>query len=225
MTEQDFAALSSILERMPSGREAAWDIGMARLYKIALRNLPDGIASALVEAILDRTEPWRPAPGEIKHIVIELFAPRVPSPDEALEEVRYFIRRYGHNAKRIEGTNAFVLGDPSFSSTVIAAAVRSFGGWDRVCDNDDPSGVFEAHFKSAYVDRAEIDRARCLEVMREPDGFKALMTARKDGDTKRLAATCGNTDTMRTAIRTFAPVQVGAPGTKRDVSRLTTFAK
>lgn len=117
-----------------------------RVYVEELCDLDYDAAVAAARTLI-RTVEWLPTVAQIRAAVVALTS-ALPSPDEALLEVRREIGRVGS------------YGTPRFSSPVIERVVRAIG-WDTWCASENP-GIERAHFIRLYTEartRATHDQA------------------------------------------------------------------
>ena len=96
--------------------------------------------------------------------------------NEAYAELQKAIRQIGY------------MGKPEWSNPALAETVKTLGGWQAVCFNEDPEGVFRAQFREVYaivIGRMERKVTQSPEVR----AFIASMQAPQNGQLEAGDAT------------------------------------
>jgi len=148
-----------------------------------LVDLPYNQVCAAVDQIAVEGAEFAPTGGMIRAKVVELFDPDLPPcAGEAWADVLYAIRTFGRNRR------------PSFTHSIVGAAVDALGGWAMLCASDNPVAD-RAHFLRIYEPLADRYRKRALypPSVREALAEAALADARSLTDL--LALTPGEPGT------------------------------
>lgn len=96
----------------------------------------DAVRAALLDHAADE---FPPPPGRLRQAALRLSGVlAMPGADEALSEVYRTIREVGRYRH------------PIWSHPAIAAAVDACGGWQEVCNSENPEAL-RAHFKQLYA--------------------------------------------------------------------------
>lgn len=129
-----------------------WSDSLSEAYFLALVNVPDSYLSWVTEHIAKTFESkdFRPEPGDIRGMIYEWIAP-CPSLEDALAEVFDIANRHGRFARRVDGRNIYVEGDPVFSHTIVSKVIDAMGGWRNFVSNDkSDTATIRAQFRDLY---------------------------------------------------------------------------
>jgi hypothetical protein len=130
-----------------------------------LIDLDDNLLAAAIKNHRERSQ-WLPSIAEIRSSAVSLMRQASPADqdwNEAYAELQRLISSVGYISK------------PEFNNPALAETVRTLGGWQQVCWNEDPEGVFRGQFRDVYnVVIARMER----KVQQSPAvrGFIASMT-------------------------------------------------
>ena len=135
-----------------------------------LSDLDDTLLTMAVKNHIERSQ-WLPSIAEIRASAVSLMRQASPADqdwNEAYAELQKAIRQIGY------------MGKPEWSNPALAETVKTLGGWQAVCFNEDPEGVFRAQFREVYaivIGRMERKVTQSPEVR----AFIASMTAPQNG--------------------------------------------
>lgn len=105
-----------------------------------LSDLDDTLLTMAIKNHIERSQ-WLPSIAEIRASAVSLMRQASPADqgwNEAYAELQLQIRRLGY------------VGAPEWTNPALAETVRTLGGWQAVCFNEDPEGVFRKQFKDVY---------------------------------------------------------------------------
>jgi hypothetical protein len=114
--------------------------GMADVWLEHLSDMDDGLLTAAVKNHIERSQ-WLPSIAEIRASAVSLMRQASPADqdwNEAYAELQRQIGLVGY------------IGKPDFANPALAETVRTLGGWQQVCWNEDPEGVFRGQFRDVY---------------------------------------------------------------------------
>lgn len=143
---------------------------MLEVWLEDLADLPDDLLKAACKNHRERSQ-WLPSIAEIRASAVSLMRQASPADqdwNEAYAELQTAIRRYGY------------VTVPEWTNPALAETVKTLGGWQAVCFNEDLEGVFRAQFREVYaVVIAKMER----KVTQSPEvrAFIASMTAPVNG--------------------------------------------
>lgn len=106
-----------------------------------LSDLDDTLLKMAVKNHIERSQ-WLPSIAEIRASAVSLMRQASPADqdwNEAYAELQKAIRRYGY------------VTVPEWTNPALAETVKTLGGWQAVCFNEDPEGVFRAQFRDVYA--------------------------------------------------------------------------
>jgi hypothetical protein len=105
-----------------------------------LADLEDGLLVIALRNHRERSQ-WLPSIAEIRASAVSLMRQASPADqdwNEAYAELQRLILSVGY------------IGKPDFANPALAETVRTLGGWQQVCWNEDPEGVFRGQFRDVY---------------------------------------------------------------------------
>lgn len=143
-----------------------------------LSDLDDTLLTMAVKNHIERSQ-WLPSIAEIRASAVSLMRQASPADqdwNEAYAELQKAIRQIGY------------MGKPEWTNPALAETVKTLGGWQAVCFNEDPEGVFRAQFREVYaivIGRMERKVTQSPEVR----AFIASMTAPANGQLEAGDAT------------------------------------
>jgi hypothetical protein len=114
--------------------------GMADVWQEHLGDLDDALLVAAVKNHIERSQ-WLPSIAEIRASAVSLMRQASPADqdwNEAYAELQRLVLAVGYTGK------------PEFTNPALAETVRTLGGWQQVCWNEDPEGVFRGQFRDVY---------------------------------------------------------------------------
>ena len=135
-----------------------------------LSDVDDTLLKMAVKNHIERSQ-WLPSIAEIRASAVSLMRQASPADQDwsrAWSELQRQIRVIGY------------VGKPEWTNPALAKTVEHLGGWQAVCFNEDPEGVFRKQFKDVYevvIERMERSVTQSPAV-RE---FVASMTAPANG--------------------------------------------
>lgn len=138
---------------------------MLEVWQESLADLPADLLKVSVKNHIERSQ-WLPSIAEIRASAVSLMRQASPADqdwNEAYAELQRLIGSVGYVNK------------PNFANPALAETVRTLGGWQQVCWNEDPEGVFRGQFRDVYnVVIARMER----KVQQSPEvrAFVASMT-------------------------------------------------
>jgi hypothetical protein len=138
---------------------------MLDVWQEDLIDLDDNLLAAAIKNHRERSQ-WLPSIAEIRTSAVSLMRQASPADqdwNEAYAELQRLILAVGYTGK------------PEFTNPALAETVRTLGGWQQVCWNEDPEGVFRGQFRDVYqVVIARMER----KVQQSPEvrAFIASMT-------------------------------------------------
>ena len=106
-----------------------------------LSDLDDTLLTMAIKNHIERSQ-WIPSIAEIRASAVSLMRQASPADqdwNEAWAEMQRQILRVGY------------IGVPEWTNPALAETVKELGGWAAVCNNEDPEGVFRAHFRDVYA--------------------------------------------------------------------------
>ena len=143
-----------------------------------LSDLDDTLLTMAVKNHIERSQ-WLPSIAEIRASAVSLMRQASPADqdwNEAYAELQKAIRQIGY------------MGKPEWTNPALAETVKTLGGWQAVCFNEDPEGVFRAQFREVYaivIGRMERKVTQSPEVR----AFIASMQAPQNGQLEAGDAT------------------------------------
>lgn len=105
-----------------------------------LSDLDDTLLTMAVKNHIERSQ-WLPSIAEIRASAVSLMRQASPADqdwNEAYAELQRLVLAVGYTGK------------PEFTNPALAETVRTLGGWQQVCWNEDPEGVFRGQFRDVY---------------------------------------------------------------------------
>lgn len=135
--------LKRMLAALPqhSARFTEAQIGdMLEVWLEDLADLPDDLLKAACKNHRERSQ-WLPSIAEIRASAVSLMRQASPADqdwNEAWAEMQRQILRVGY------------VGVPEWTNPALAETVKTLGGWQAVCFNEDPEGVARAQFRETY---------------------------------------------------------------------------
>jgi hypothetical protein len=138
---------------------------MLEVWQESLADLSVDLLKMSVKNHIERSQ-WLPSIAEIRASAVSLMRQASPADqdwNEAYAELQRLILTVGY------------IGKPDFTNPALAETVRTLGGWQAVCWNEDLEGVFRGQFRDVYqVVIARMER----KVQQSPAvrGFIASMT-------------------------------------------------
>lgn len=114
--------------------------GMVDVWLEHLGDLDDALLAVAVKNHIERSQ-WLPSIAEIRASAVSLMRQASPADqdwNEAYAELQRQIGLVGYTGK------------PDFANPALAETVRTLGGWQQVCWNEDPEGVFRGQFRDVY---------------------------------------------------------------------------
>ena len=113
---------------------------MLEVWQEELADLPDDLLSVACRNHRERSV-WPPSIAEIRASAVSLMRQASPADqdwNEAYAELQRLILSVGYTGK------------PDFANPALAETVRTLGGWQQVCWNEDKEGVFRGQFRDVY---------------------------------------------------------------------------
>ena len=114
---------------------------MRDVWQKRLADLPTELLTMACANHIERSQ-WLPSIAEIRASAVSLMRQASPADqdwNEAYAELQKAIRRYGY------------VTVPEWTNPALAETVKTLGGWQAVCLNEDPEGVFRAQFREVYA--------------------------------------------------------------------------
>ena len=114
---------------------------MRDVWQKRLADLPTELLTMACANHIERSQ-WLPSIAEIRASAVSLMRQASPADqdwNEAYAELQKAIRRYGY------------VTVPEWTNPALAETVKTLGGWQAVCFNEDPEGVFRAQFRDVYA--------------------------------------------------------------------------
>ncbi len=114
---------------------------MLEVWQEDLADLDDNLLTMACRNHRERSQ-WLPSIAEIRASAVSLMRQASPADqdwNEAYAELQKAIRRYGY------------VTVPEWTNPALAETVKTLGGWQAVCFNEDPEGVFRAQFRDVYA--------------------------------------------------------------------------
>ena len=140
---------------------------MAEVWSEDLADLPPDLLKVACRNYRERSgSDWLPSISQIRSSAVSLMRQASPADqdwNEAYAELQRLIGSVGYVNK------------PNFTNPALAETVRTLGGWQAVCWNEDLEGVFRGQFRDVYqVVIARMER----KVQQSPEvrAFIASMT-------------------------------------------------
>jgi hypothetical protein len=142
VTIDPLTEILTIISNMTPGAAPQWNPGMAKMYQIGLRSVPDEGAGILAEAIVD-TCTFRPSVHEILTLWRKISAPEAAvSPDTLVAQIYSLRDKYGEFAVSSPDFPGLRLaGEPQWSDPLKRRIVAAMGGWVTFCRDDAPASV------------------------------------------------------------------------------------
>ena len=115
-------------------------VDMLDVWQEDLADLEDGLLVIALRNHRERSQ-WLPSIAEIRASAVSLMRQASPADqdwNEAYAELQRLILSVGY------------IGKPDFANPALAETVRTLGGWQQVCWNEDPEGVFRGQFRDVY---------------------------------------------------------------------------
>jgi hypothetical protein len=115
-------------------------VDMLDVWQEDLADLDDALLVAACRNHRERSI-WLPSVAEIRASAVSLMRQSSPADqdwNEAYAELQRQIGLVGY------------IGKPNFANPALAETVRTLGGWQQVCWNEDPEGVFRGQFRDVY---------------------------------------------------------------------------
>jgi len=115
-------------------------VDMLDVWQEDLADLEDGLLVIALRNHRERSQ-WLPSIAEIRASAVSLMRQASPADqdwNEAYAELQRLISSVGY------------IGKPEFANPALAETVRTLGGWQQVCWNEDPEGVFRGQFRDVY---------------------------------------------------------------------------
>jgi len=113
---------------------------MLEVWQESLMDLPADLLKMAVKNHIERSQ-WLPSIAEIRASAVSLMRQASPADqdwNEAYAELQRLVLAVGYTGK------------PEFANPALVETVRTLGGWQQVCWNEDPEGVFRAQFRDVY---------------------------------------------------------------------------
>lgn len=131
-----------------------FDAKTAGVYFEILKDLPcDALQAAVLRHLHESQIRWMPAPGHLRRLAFELFAPPLLTAAEAFGHVQSAVHVFGVYR---QSDAMQELDEPT------RKAIRCIGGWRDFCDNPpELRGVLHSQFVAAYngiVERIKLQR-------------------------------------------------------------------
>ena len=142
--------LKRMLAALPqhSARFTEAQIGdMLEVWLEDLADLPDDLLKVACKNHRERSQ-WLPSIAEIRASAVSLMRQASPADQDwngAYAELQKQIRQIGWVG------NLDYWPKPEWTNPALAETVKELGGWAAVCNNEDPEGVFRAHFRDVYA--------------------------------------------------------------------------
>ena len=136
LLNQTLTAYPQHAARLPAETIAA----MPEVWIEHLSDIEDALLAMAVKNHIERSQ-WIPSVAEIRASAVSLMRQASPADqdwNEAYAELQRLILSHGYVSK------------PDFANPTLAETVRTLGGWQQVCWNEDPEGVFRGQFRDAY---------------------------------------------------------------------------
>ena len=115
---------------------------MAEVWAEDLADLPPDLLKVACRNYRERSgSDWLPSISQIRSSAVSLMRQASPADqdwNEAYAELQRLILSRGY------------INKPEFNNPALAETVRTLGGWQAVCWNEDPEGVFRAQFRDVY---------------------------------------------------------------------------
>lgn len=115
-------------------------VDMLDVWQEDLTDLDDNLLAAAIKNHRERSQ-WLPSIAEIRASAVSLMRQASPADqdwNEAYAELQRLIGSVGY------------IGKPEFANPALAETVRTLGGWQSVCWNEDLEGVFRGQFRDVY---------------------------------------------------------------------------
>jgi hypothetical protein len=115
-------------------------VDMLDVWQEDLADIDDGLLVMALRNHRERSQ-WLPSIAEIRASAVSLMRQASPADqdwNEAYAELQRLIGSVGYTSK------------PDFANPALAETVRTLGGWQQVCWNEDPEGVFRSQFRDVY---------------------------------------------------------------------------
>jgi hypothetical protein len=115
-------------------------VDMLDVWQEDLIDLDDNLLAAAIKNHRERSQ-WLPSIAEIRASAVSLMRQASPADqdwNEAYAELQRLIGSVGYVNK------------PNFTNPALAETVRTLGGWQAVCWNEDLEGVFRGQFRDVY---------------------------------------------------------------------------
>lgn len=128
---------------------------MRNVWLKHLADLPHDLLAAACTNHIDQST-WLPSIHEIRASAVSLMRQASPADqdwNEAWAELQKAIREIGYVgiSEWSESEGKFIARPPDWTNPALAQTVKTLGGWQAVCFNEDPEGVFRAHFRDVYA--------------------------------------------------------------------------
>ena len=136
LLNQTLTAYPQHAARLPAEQIAA----MPEVWIEHLSDIEDALLAMAVKNHIERSQ-WIPSVAEIRASAVSLMRQASPADqdwNEAYAELQRLILSHGYVSK------------PDFANPALAETVRTLGGWQQVCWNEDPEGVFRGQFRDVY---------------------------------------------------------------------------
>lgn len=136
LLNQTLTAYPQHAARLPAEQIAA----MPEVWTEHLADIDDALLTMAVRNHIERSQ-WIPSIAEIRASAVSLMRQASPADqdwNEAYAELQRLILSHGYVSK------------PDFANPALAETVRTLGGWQQVCWNEDPEGVFRGQFRDVY---------------------------------------------------------------------------
>jgi hypothetical protein len=157
-------------------------VDMLDVWQESLADIEDALLVMALRNHRDQSQ-WLPAISEIRASAMSLMRQASPADqdwNEAYAELQRQIGLVGY------------IGKPNFANPALAETVRTLGGWQQVCWNEDPEGVFRGQFRDVYqvvISRMERKVQQSGAVRQFIDAMKADQApALPSGDAMALIA-------------------------------------
>lgn len=163
LSEEAFARITAAIEALNPARGPKLALTPAELdmFFVALRDVPDAAANALFMAVVDECE-TRPSPKQLRDLARGVIHGPDPDATEAYLKLQEAIRQHGY------------LREPLFEDATLAYLVAALG-WQNICTDETPPGVFRGQFVRMYAERRAGRQAEGLRQLHQE--FKAALLA------------------------------------------------
>ena len=164
------------VSRLPSETIAA----MPEVWIEHLSDLDDTLLKMAVKNHIERSQ-WLPSIAEIRASAVSLMRQASPADqdwNDAYAELRKQIRQVGWAG------NLDYQPKPEWTNPALAETVKTMGGWAAVCNNEDPEGVFKAHFRDVY----ELVIARMERKVTQSPAVREFIASMTDSHNGQLEA-------------------------------------